>query len=106
VDLFEEPRVIEKSATQRDSIAQHHKRLGENEGSVSRRAIREESCGNIQPGGRIDVRSKAESSTTNDAKPDEITRNMAPAATAPDWEEGAGVRETSGGNGESATAST
>src|SRR5437016_5784217 len=34
VNLLEKPRIIEKCATQRDGIAQHHKRLGENEGSV------------------------------------------------------------------------
>src|SRR5882762_478232 len=34
VNLLEEPSVIEKCATQRDGVAQHHKRLGENEGSV------------------------------------------------------------------------
>src|SRR5437660_479446 len=33
-NLLEEPGVIEKRATQRDGVAQDHKRLGENEGSV------------------------------------------------------------------------
>src|SRR5258708_33989787 len=33
-DLFEEPGVIEKRATQGDGVAQHHERLGEDEGSV------------------------------------------------------------------------
>src|SRR5712692_5643526 len=34
VNLFEEPRVIEKCATQRDGIAQQHESLGENEWGV------------------------------------------------------------------------
>jgi len=34
VDLFKEPRVVKKSPSERDGVAQHHKRLGKNEGSV------------------------------------------------------------------------
>src|SRR5713226_7899376 len=55
VDLFEEPRVIEKRATQRDGISQHHKRLGENKWSVqqARGLGGGELSGDIQPSGRI-----------------------------------------------------
>src|SRR5258708_8314034 len=54
-NLFEEPGVIEKRATERDGVAQHHERLGENEGSVeqTRGLSRRELRGDIQPGGGI-----------------------------------------------------
>src|SRR5207245_11044349 len=55
MDLFEEPRVIKKRATQRDDIAQDHESLGENEGSVeqARGLSSGELSGDIQPGGGI-----------------------------------------------------
>src|SRR5713226_8842222 len=34
VDLFEEPRVSKKRATQRDNVAQDHESLGENKGTI------------------------------------------------------------------------
>ena len=55
MDLFEEPRVIEKRAAQRDDIAQDHESLGENKGSVqqARGLSSGELSSNIQPGGGI-----------------------------------------------------
>ena len=54
-NLFEEPRIVEKSPAQGDGVAQHHERLRENERSVQQASglSSRKLSGKIQPGGRI-----------------------------------------------------